>query len=134
MLPLIFAKRDRPIVVRVVHDAAFDRDPMAEAPGRPADDGGTRGARQSRTCQNRMATATPLRPFAPGQRFKHRDNIAHVQTALQCARKGARHVAIVATGEHRHNGDAAIEIVELSYMAHASEVRKCEAESQRRPR
>jgi hypothetical protein len=42
-----------------------------------------------------------------------------------------RYVAILATGEHRDNGDAAIEIVDLSYMAHASEVRKCEAESQR---
>jgi hypothetical protein len=38
---------------------------------------------------------------------------------------------IPATGEHRDDRDAAIRFMELSNMAHASEVRRCEAESQR---
>lgn len=134
MLPSVFAKRDRPIVVRVMHDGALDRDPMAEAPGRPADDDGARGARQSRARQNRMPAARRLRPCAPGQRFEHRDNLAHIKAVLCRGRKGARYVAVLATGEHRDDRDAAIRFVELSNMAHACEVRKCEAESQRLPR
>lgn len=131
MLPVVFAQRDRAIVVRIMHDARLDRDPMAEAPGRPADDRGTRGARQSCARQNRMPAASRLRPMSAGQRVKHRDDLAHIKAVLGCGRKGARYVVIPATGEHRDDGDAAIRFVELSNMAHESEVRKCEAESQR---
>ena len=131
MLPIVFAKRDRAIVVRIMHDARFDRDPMAVKPGRPANDDGARGARHSRARQNRMPAASHLRPMPAGQRIEHRDYLTHVKAALGCGREGARHVAILATGEHCDDGDAAIRLMQLSNMAHASEVRKCEAESQR---
>lgn len=130
MLPWIVAELDRPIEIRIVDDAALERDPMPISPGRPADDRGAGMARQSRAGKQAIAPATGFRPCAPGQRREHRAQFAHVQTTIGRVRKGAHHGAIRTAGEHGGDGNAAIEIVDLSNVAHTSEVRKCEAESQ----
>lgn len=130
MLARVIAELDGPVEIWIMHEPAFERDPMPISPGRPADDRGARGARQFRACKRRVPAATRFRPYAPGQRREHRGHVPHIQAMIGRARKGARYGAIRAAGEHGDNGNTAIAIVELSNVAHASEVRQCEAENQ----
>lgn len=134
MLARVIGELDGPVEIRIMHEPAFERDPMPISPGRPADDRGARGARQSRAPEHAIAAAMRFRPCAPGQRREHRGHVPHIQAMIGCARKGARYRVIRAAGEHGDNGNTAIAIVELSNVAHAREVRKCEAENQHRPR
>lgn len=134
MLARVIDELKRPVEIRIVNHATIERDPVPKTPRRPADDRGARDARQSRVRERRMTPAPRFRPCAPGQQRKHRGHFPHVQAMLGRARKGAHNGAVRTAGEHGDNGNAAIEIVDLSNVAHVSEVRKCEAESQRRPR